>query len=341
MNNATPSIEFLLTRALRARAALMDDNHVAALRLFNGFLEGKPDLAVDLYARTLVIHNYADQSEQANGMVSQVKELLLKELPWVQAVVVKTRNAASTEERNGKLVYGETTDRRVREGGVWYAVDLMLNADASLYLDTRNLRGWAKAHLSGKSVLNTFAYTGSLGVAARAGGARRVLQLDLNRRFLNLAKDSYLLNGFPIEKSDFITGDFWVSVNRLKRSNALFDCVFVDPPFFSVTSAGRVDLVSESHRVINKVRPLVAHQGYLVAINNALFLSGEEYLAMLKELCADGYLSIESLIPVPSDFTGYPETRIGSPPVDPSPFNHTTKIVILKVRRKDERPADV
>ncbi len=124
-----------------------------------------------------------------------------------------------------------------------------------------------------------------------------MLHLDLNRRFLNLAKDSYLLNGLPVDRSDFVTGDFWVMVNQLKRSNALFDCIFVDPPFFSVTSAGRVDLVSQSHRVINKVRPLVAHQGYLVAINNALFLSGEEYLAMLKELCADGYLSIVSVDP--------------------------------------------
>ncbi len=45
----------------------MDTRHEAALRIFNGFLEGKPDLAIDLYARTLVIHNYADQPEQAGG----------------------------------------------------------------------------------------------------------------------------------------------------------------------------------------------------------------------------------------------------------------------------------
>lgn len=38
-------------------------------------------------------------------------------------------------------------------------------------------------------MLNTFAYTGSLGVAACAGGTRRVVQVDLNRRFLDLARD--------------------------------------------------------------------------------------------------------------------------------------------------------
>jgi hypothetical protein len=40
------------------------------------------------------------------------------------------------------------------------------------------------------------------------------------------------------------------------------------------------------------------------------------------------------LIPVPEDFTGYPHTCLGSPPVDPAPFNHATKIAVLKVWRK-------
>ena len=54
----------------------------------------------------------------------------------------------------------------------------------------------------------------------------------------------------------------------------------------------------------------------------------------LEALCASGYLTIEDLIPVPEDITGYPSTVVGVPPCDPSPFSHPTKIVILRVRRK-------
>ena len=72
----------------------------------------------------------------------------------------------------------------------------------------------------------------------------------------------------------------------------------------------------------------------MVAINNALFLSGKDYYALLQDLCADGYLTIEELIPVPPDFTGYPDTMVGAPPVDPAPFNHSTKIAVLGVKRK-------
>ncbi len=326
----------LLASALAARADLFDARHETAFRLFNGFYEGCPDLVVDLYARTVVLHNYFDAPEQAQAMLAQAQEYLRARLPWVNAAILKTRNAPEAAARNGVILYGDKLDRRVRDpqGGVWYAVELLLSRDASLYLDTRNLRRWATHHLKGKTVLNTFAYTGSLGVAAQAGGASRVVHLDRNRALLNVAKTSYTLNGLPIKKSDFQAGDFFPSVSRLKREGALFDCVLVDPPFFSTTSQGTVDLVNESHRVINKVRPLVADGGYLVAVNNALFVSGAEYMRTLESLCADGYLSIEELIPVPSDFTGYPQTIVRTPPVDPAPFNHSTKIAVLRVQRK-------
>jgi 23S rRNA (cytosine1962-C5)-methyltransferase len=234
----------------------------------------------------------------------------------------------------GSIIEGEGPDRKVREHGLWYALDLTMHLDASLYLDTRNLRKWAIDNLRDKTVLNTFAYTGSLGVAALGGGAKRVVQLDLNRNCLNLGKISYTLNGFPILKSDFISSDFFPGVSRLKRGGTLFDCVFLDPPFFASTDKGTVDLAADNKRLINKVRPLVADGGWLVAINNALFVSGQDYLSMLEELCADGYLQIETLIPVPEDFTGYPETRVGEFVTDPAPFNHPTKIAVLRVRRR-------
>ena len=324
----------LLEAALSARESLFDAPHQTGFRLFNGFTEGNPSLVIDLYARTGLIHNYADIPAEGESAVRAAQDFLQTRLPWLRCILVKTRNGRSAQEKQGTLVYGTTPDDRLREHGVWYALDLLMNRDASFYLDTRTLRRWAVENLDGKSVLNTFAYTGSLGVAAWAGGAARVVHIDLNRAFLNLAKRSYTLNGFPIDKKDFQAADFWPQVNHLKRAGQTFDCVFLDPPFFAATPKGALDLQTDSARLINKVRPLVNDDGVLVAINNALFLSGRDYLQTLEALCADGYLEIETLIPIPEDFSGYPQTRVGSPPVDPAPFNHATKIAVLRMRRK-------
>jgi 23S rRNA (cytosine1962-C5)-methyltransferase len=327
-------LETLLDRALQARQALFDPPHAGAFRLFNGFLEGCPDLAVDLYAATAVLYNYADPPEGGAVPVRAAQEFLVERFPWIKAIVLKTRSGASAEARRGSVIFGSGIDRKVCEHGVWYAVDLCMHRDASLYLDTRNLRLWAIQNLKNKTVLNTFAYTGSLGAAALAGGARRVVQLDRDRRFLDLAKRTYTLNGFPAGKQDFLAGDFFPQVSRLKRAGEHFDCVLLDPPFFSTTEKGVVDLAENSARLINKVRPLVDDGGHLVAVNNALFVSGKEYIETLEALCVDGYLEIEEFLPVPEDFTGYPGTRRGSPVTDPAPFNHSTKIAVLKVRRK-------
>jgi 23S rRNA (cytosine1962-C5)-methyltransferase len=324
----------LLDRAMARRGELFDPQHVSALRLFNGFLEGEPDLVVDLYGGSLVIYNYAAPPEDGAGKAQAACQLYLSQLPWLRAVLVKARSAPDLETRRGKQVYGAALDNKACENGVWYALDLRLNQGASLYLDTRPLRAWAKASLGGKRVLNTFAYTGSLGVAALVGGAAQVVQTDLNRRFLELAKTSTALNGYVVKPQDFIAGDFWRVTGALKRSGELFDCVLLDPPFFAAGPGGRVDLSGQAQRVINKVRPLVSDGGWLVAVNNALFLSGRDYYALLEELCSSGYLRIEELLAVPPDCTGYPQTIAAALPADPAPFNHATKIAILRVRRK-------
>ena len=324
----------ILQQAVDARADLLDARHESAVRLYNGFYEGAPELVIDLYARSLVLHNYADDPDAAADTLKCAQDTLHDLLPWLRAVIIKTRSAADDAGRRGALAFGDAPDTRIREHGIWYAIDLLMNRDASFYLDTRNLRRWLAERMAGKTVLNTFAYTGSLGVAAVAGHAQRVVHLDLNRAFLNVAKTSYTLNGYPINKADFISGDFFTAVSRMKRAGERFDCVLVDPPFFSQTSKGKIDLVNENQRVINKVRPLINDGGYLVTINNALFTSGADYMRLLDEICADGYLSLAELIPVPMDITGYPQTRVSPPPVDPVPFNHPTKIAVLSVRRK-------
>lgn len=322
----------LLEKAIEARRDLIDPTHSAAFRLFHGFTEGDPDLVIDIYSATVVLHNYADDPVLGHSKVKEVQAFLADSLTWLRAGILKTRNGKTQGEKRGQLLFGTEPDRKIQEHGIWYAIDLVMNRDASFYLDTRHLRRWLMDNMRAKSVLNTFAYTGSLGVAATAGGANRVVQVDLNRQFLNLGKESYTLNGFPIHKGDFNADDFFPAVSRLKRTGETFDCVIIDPPFFSTTAKGKVDQVNESARLINKVRPLIRDGGILVAINNALFVSGKQYMQTLESLCADGYLKLRELIPVPQDMIGY--NNVTPPISDPSPFNHSTKIAILSVKRK-------
>jgi 23S rRNA (cytosine1962-C5)-methyltransferase len=164
----------LLERALQVRAHLFDARHETAFRLFNGFTEGEPNLVIDLYASTVLIHSYADDPVQGRSIAELAAQFLQDRLSWLRAGIVKTRNATSQEERRGQLLFDETPDKKIQEHNVWYSIDLTMNRDASFYLDTRNLRKWLLENMQAKRVLNTFAYTGRLGVECHQilGGAR-------------------------------------------------------------------------------------------------------------------------------------------------------------------------
>lgn len=324
-----------LNNAFAARRPLLDDGHRSAVRLFSGFYEGFPDLVIDLYGRTLVLHDFSKEDGQGSTLTASAQQFALEQFPWFECVICKQRFSDEMAEKRGLITFGNAAETTIQENNIQYALDLMINQDASFYLDTRNLRSWLIAHSQGKDVLNTFAYTGSLGVAALAGGAASVVQTDRNRRYLSLARESAVLNRLDLGKMKLRAADFFSEVGNFKRKGERFDLVLLDPPFFSVTDSGTVDMLGESSRLINKLRPLVRDGGRLIVINNALFLSGAEFMGSLQDLCSDGFLDIEETIPIPEDICGYPDTRISTGPADPSPFNHSTKIAVLRVKRKE------
>jgi 23S rRNA (cytosine1962-C5)-methyltransferase len=319
----------IISAAIEKRKPLITAPYQTAFRLLNGFSEGLPNYVIDIFGRTLVIDDYSGQDRE------DIIHIIKEKLPWLQTGILKERKARTQEERNGVIVFGSNSDRRIHESGVWYSLNLTLNRDSSFYIDTRGLREWVYANLAGKTVLNTFAYTGSIGVAALVGGAEEVVHLDLNGRFLDIAKRSTDMNQKKVNKHDFQIGDFWSRINQYKKSGKTFDCVILDPPVFSKTQKGTIDLAKNYTKLINKVRPVIKNNGYLITINNALFRSGKDHQKELNELCKDGYLSIETRIPVPFDCIGDDATLTECLPADPAPYNHSTKITVLRVKKKD------
>ena len=312
----------------------LQSGHKGAVRLFNGFFNNWPGLAVDLYGQTLLIH---DLNREPNfALVQAVGEWYSHQLPWLQYGVAKTRHAKDRSQKLGITLFGNIQpDQSITENGVTYCIDLLMNQDAGFYLDTAGLRQWLVANSHKKRVLNTFAYTGSLGVAALAGGAEQVTQLDLNMQFLKFAHQACAANILPAEKMKLMAMDFFQGISHLKKNGEGYDVVILDPPFFSVTQAGRVDLNHNIDRLINKVRPLVRDGGKLIVINNALFVSGADFLNSLQSLTADGYLRIGDRIDVPQTFLGVGAGQVSNLPTDPSPFNHSTKIIILEITKKE------
>lgn len=326
------SFENALTTAILARledTALRTSTN--AFRVYNGVFEGDPSISVDIFGTAAVIHDFtADEDKR----YARIADILKTQIPSLTTIILKKRKAKLPTNRNGIVLSGNETSIEIVEFGVRYFVDLIMNHDSGFYLDTALLRKWLVDNSANKRVLNTFGYTGSLGVAAYHGGAAHVVQQDKSKIFLSIAHRSAALNGAAPSSHTTLVQDYFPATANYRKQKREFDIVILDPPFFSTTVKGKVSLEHDFLGLINKVRPLVADQGHLILVNNALFMSGTQMMDAISPIFSDGYITIQEKVPVPSSFIGYHPDPSSVLPTDPSPFGHSTKILILKVTKK-------
>ncbi len=174
----------------------------------------------------------------------------------------------------------------VTELGCRYLVDLGASATSSgLFLDQRETRRRLLAtDLSGCTVLNAFAHTGSLSVAAAVAGAE-TLTLDLSTRYLDRARDNLRANGIDPGDHDAVYGDALEWMDRFARKGRLFDVVLVDPPSSStVGKRGRTRWVVERdlHDVVARAARLCGPGGTIYVSTNLRRMRWPAFLDHLR-----------------------------------------------------------
>jgi 23S rRNA (cytosine1962-C5)-methyltransferase len=118
----------------------------------------------------------------------------------------------------------------VRELGLRFAVELWQPRNPGLFLDARPARAWIRGHSEGRRVLNLFAFTGSLGIAAAAGGARGVTHVDSQKRALARCRDNHDHNGLHIDDRDLVRVNVYQHLRRASAQRRQFDAIIADVP---------------------------------------------------------------------------------------------------------------
>ena len=102
-----------------------------------------------------------------------------------------------------------------------------LAAHPGLYLDARPARTWLIQHSKNRRILNLFAHTGSLGLAASVGQAHSAIHIDTQKRSLRRIRSNYQLNGVPLDDRDLVCNNVFTF---LTRSVTPYDGIILDPP---------------------------------------------------------------------------------------------------------------
>jgi 23S rRNA (cytosine1962-C5)-methyltransferase len=167
----------------------------------------------------------------------------------------------------------------VLEHGARYAVRPASGFSVGLFLDMREVRHWLRGAAAGRSVLNTFGYTCAFGVSAMLGGAQRVVNLDISRRYLAWGQTNYRLNDLAVDPHDFVFGDAFDWLGRFARRGQRFEIVIVDPPSFSSTP---FSVTRDYPRLVEAAARVVVPGGMLLAATNHAPTSDTRFAGWLQ-----------------------------------------------------------
>jgi 23S rRNA (cytosine1962-C5)-methyltransferase len=170
-----------LQKALALRESFQSQE-TTAYRMVNGENDGLPGMVVDRYDETLVIKVYT------SAWFPYLKTLtgLLQEMTRPGRILLQlSRHVKRISEggyQDNQVLYGPELEGPVwfRENGLIFEADLLQGQKTGFFLDQRENRQKVREWAEGRSVLNVFSYTGAFSVYALAGGARSVLEIDIN-----------------------------------------------------------------------------------------------------------------------------------------------------------------
>lgn len=203
-----------------------------AYRLLNGAGDLVPGVVIDVYGAWAVV------SAHSQGLLPVARRFagrLVADARVRGAVLKLRRRGAAAAPPVAPELFGEAPPARyvVREGPLSFEVHVAGGVNVGLFTDMRHERRRLTGIAAGRRVLNLFAYTGALSVAAAAGGAAAVTSVDLSEGVLAWARDHFALNGLDAARHTTCAADVSAFLAAALARGDRYDLVLIDPPSYS------------------------------------------------------------------------------------------------------------
>ncbi|MCM1151523.1 MAG: class I SAM-dependent rRNA methyltransferase [Alistipes sp.] len=218
---------------VRRTLGLTDDPATTCYRLVHGEGDSLPGLVVDIYGSTAVVQCHSVGMYRARQEIAAAIRSVYGER--IAAIYDKSSQTLPYKADLGAVdgyLWG-TSDHEsqvVLEHGRKFLVNWEKGQKTGFFLDQRENRELVKRYAAGRTVLNTFCYTGGFSVYALAGGAKEVCSVDSSERAVELATENMRLNFGEGAPHSEVAAD---AVEYLRDIGDRYDLIILDPPAFA------------------------------------------------------------------------------------------------------------
>jgi len=253
--------------AFSRRIKLYHSRDTNCFRVFNGEGDGIGGLTIDYFNEYYLITWYS------KGIYTFKENILkaIKSLVSFDGIYEKKRF-----EENGMVVDEDSyvcgkkapEPLVVKENSVNFAIYLNDGAMVGVFLDQKEVRKSIRDKYSrGKSVLNTFSYTGAFSMAAAKGSAITT-SVDLASRSLEKTTENFTINNIDPAKHEIIVEDVFLYFKRAKKEELKFDLVILDPPSFATSKDNRFSAAKDYKDLMKEAIDITEDEGVIVASTN-------------------------------------------------------------------------
>lgn len=306
-------IERKLAEAITRRQSFFSNPETTAFRVFNGEGDGFGGLIIDYYAGFYLlswysegIYTFKDQVIAALQNVAECRGIYQKKRFDTKGQYIEEDDFVAGERGEFPLL--------VKENGVNFAVYLNDGAMTGIFLDQRDVRNAIKQkYADGKTVLNTFSYTGAFSVAAALGGALKTTSVDLAKRSSSKTIEQFSVNGIDFENQDILVMDVFNYFNYAKRKELKFDVVILDPPSFARSKKYTFSTSKDYTNLMKEAIAITEKNGVIVASTNSASFGMKKFKSFVDKAFKDfgkKYTIVEEFT-LPSDFRVQKEFKEG------------------------------
>ncbi|WP_330959187.1 class I SAM-dependent methyltransferase [Photobacterium sp. 53610] len=241
-----------------------------ARRIFHGrgrCWEGLEQLTVDWLGGQVLVSLFKEPDTAFLDALNNELQALAQSQVWQQSgassLLLQHRDRPGSPM---EVIWGELkTFQQISENGLRFELDLGQKQNNGLFLDMRYGRRWVQEQSNDKRVLNLFAYTCGFSVAAIAGGASHVVNLDMAKAALSRGRENHRLNGHDLNQVSFLGHDIFKSWGKLKKSGP-YDLIVIDPPSFQ---KGSFALTKDYAKILRRLPDMLSEQGKVLACVNS------------------------------------------------------------------------
>lgn len=227
------NLRFAVAYDVRRTLGLAESAETDCYRLVHGEGDSLPGLVVDIYGRTAVVQCHSVGMYRSRMEIAAAIRAVYGNR--IGAIYDKSSQTLPFKADLGAVdgyLWGASgpLPQVVSEHGEKFLVNWEQGQKTGFFLDQRENRELVKRYARGRTVLNTFCYTGGFSVYALAGGAAEVCSVDSSERAVALASENIRLNFSDAVRHSEVADD---AVEYLRNIGDRYDLIILDPPAFA------------------------------------------------------------------------------------------------------------